>query len=97
MSLTWKNVDFATTLKVRTYEACGLEQRMADFILDAVTKGLTTFDTKATILKALAEILEQPNQYAYACYLVGCITERAKIETELEDGSNEFFKQITQL
>jgi len=97
MSLTWKNIDLATTLKVRVYEACGLQERMADFILDAVTTGLTTFDSKATTLKALADIFQEPNQYAYACYLVGCITERAKIEMELEEGSNEFLKQITQL
>jgi hypothetical protein len=97
MSLSWKNVDLATTLKVRVYEACGLEERMADFILNAVTTGLTTFESKATILKALAELFQEPNQYAYACYLVGCITERAKIEFELEEGSNEFLKKITQL
>ena len=97
MSLSWKNVDLATTLKVRVYEACGLEERMADFILNAVTTGLETFESKATILKALAEIFQEPNQYAYACYVLGCITERNEFERQLQDGSDDFLKKITQL
>ncbi len=97
MSLSWKNVDLATTFKSKVYEACGLEERMADLIIDAVTTGLETFESKATILKALAEIFQEPNQYAYACYVLGCITERRELERQLKDGSDDFLKKITQL
>ena len=97
MNLSWGD---KTTLKNcitsnRVYTGCGISEKRADFLVSMLLDAYDRFPSIALCLKAFSEIIEEPNEYAFACYTLGKIRGKDELKRELSEGSNELLAELT--
>ena len=97
MNLSW---DDKTTLENcinsnRVYTGCGITEKRADAIITMLLDAYDRFPSIALCLKAFSEIIEEPNEYAFACYTLGKIRGKDEMKKQLSEGANELLTELT--
>lgn len=97
MNLSWGDkIAIETCIKsTHVHLGCGISEDKATAIVSMLLDAYDKFSSIAICLKAFSEIIEEPNEYAFACYTLGKIRGNDEIKKQLSEGANELLTELT--
>ncbi len=97
MNLSWgdKTTLEKCIISSHVWTGCGISEKRADAIITMLLDAYDRFPSIALCLKAFSEIIEEPNEYAFACYTLGKIRGKDEMKKQLSEGANELLTELT--